>query len=271
MHNDTYDRTKVLDKAVLVLFSFTAEDQAVSFSELMERTGFPRATLHRTLADLVAVNLVERTPERGYRLGRDLFQLGMRAFNERNLLEVATPFMEDVYERTHQTVHLGIIDRTEVVYIAKIGGHRQAVTPSRVGGRMPLHCTAVGKALLAHAPDELLGRVLRQGLKPRTGRTIVSAHVLRQQLATAAAAGVAYEYEESAQGIACVAAPVLDQGNVPIAAVSVTGPLPGFRPERHSRAICVAATGIAAALRSSEIRQRRIKVSSSSGRNSRLD
>ncbi|MFJ9173898.1 IclR family transcriptional regulator [Streptomyces sp. NPDC102360] len=255
MRNDNYDRTKVLDKAVLLLFSFTAEDHSVSFSELMERTGFPRATLHRTLSDLVAVNLVERTPERGYRLGRDLFQLGLRVFNERKLLEVATPFMEDVYERTHQTVHLGIVDHTDVVYVAKIGGHRQAVMPSRVGGRMPLYCTAVGKALLAHSSDELLDRVLREGLEPRTGRTVVSAHALRQQLATVAAAGVAYEYEESARGIACVAAPVLDRGNAPIAAISVTGPLPGFRPERHSRAIRIAAASIAAALRSSENRQ----------------
>ncbi|MGD6749446.1 IclR family transcriptional regulator [Streptomyces sp. BH105] len=267
MPNETYDRTKVLDKAVLVLFSFTAEDHSVSFSELMERTGFPRATLHRTLGDLVAVNLIERTPERGYRLGRDLFQLGLRVFNERKLLEVATPFMEDVYERTHQTVHLGIVDDTEVLYVAKIGGHRQAVMPSRVGGRMPLHCTAVGKALLSRAPAELLGRVLRQGLEPRTGRTVVSASVLRQQLATAAATGVAYEYEESAPGIACAAAPVLDRGNSTIAAISVTGSLPGFRPERHGRAIRSAAAGIAAAMQGSGNIQQKNKPASSTGRN----
>lgn len=217
------------------------------------------------------MNLIERTSGRGYRLGRDLFQLGLRVFNERKLLEVATPFMEDVYERTHQTVHLGIVDHTEVVYVAKIGGHRQAVMPSRVGGRMPLHCTAVGKALLAHSPAELFGRVLRQGLEPRTGRTVVSAHVLRQQLAKVSATGVAYEYEESAQGIACAAAPVLDHENAAIAAISVTGSLPGFRPERHGRAICAAANGIAAALRSPENRQQTIKPASSTGRNRTLD
>jgi DNA-binding IclR family transcriptional regulator len=249
MRDEPYDRAKALDKAVIVLYAFSAEDHSVSFTELRERTAFPKATLHRILADLVAVSLIERTPQGGYRLGRELFQLGMRVFTERKLLEVATPFMEDVYERTHETVHLGIIDRTEVVYIAKIGGHHQAAAPSRVGGRMPLYCTAIGKILLAHSPDELVVRVLQQGLKRRTCRTITSAQVLRQQLAQAVAAGVAYEYEESANGIACVAAPVLGSSNTPIAAISVTGTLPNFRPMRHRQAIRAAAAGTAAVLR----------------------
>ncbi|MEU3980439.1 IclR family transcriptional regulator [Streptomyces sp. NPDC026672] len=244
-----HDCNTVLGKTVTLLESFTAEDRSVSFTELRARTGFPKATLHRMLTDLVGVHLIDRTPQGGYRLGRQLFQLGMRVSTERRLLEVAIPFMEDLYERTHETVHLGIVDHMEVVYVAKIGGHRQALAPSRVGGRMPLYCTAIGKALLAHSPSETLARVVGRGLAPRTHRTITSALVLRRQLEQVRATGVAFEYEESAAGIACVAAPVLDTHEGPVAAISVVGSLPAFRPERHARAVRDAATGTAAALR----------------------
>src|SRR5690349_12370514 len=149
-----FDTTSVLGKVMAVLSSFTVDDHGVSLAELARRTGLAKGTLHRVLADLVEVRLLDRTAG-GYRLSGQLFQLGMRASVERQLLEVATPFMEDLYERTHETVHLGVLEGQEVVYVAKIGGHRQVRSPSRIGGRMPLHCTAIGKALLANSPREL--------------------------------------------------------------------------------------------------------------------
>ena len=85
----------------------------------------------------------------------------MLASLERTLLEVATPFLEDLYERTHETVHLGVREGAEVVYVAKVAGHRQVRSPTRIGGRMPLHSTALGKALLAHAGEEVRVAVLR--------------------------------------------------------------------------------------------------------------
>jgi DNA-binding IclR family transcriptional regulator len=166
------DTNTVLGKAVSVLLAFTVDDHVLTFTELRRRAGLAKGTLHRVLNDLVGVRLLDRTAD-GYRLSGQLFELGMRASVERGLLEVATPFMEDLYECTHETVHLGVPEGKEVVYVGKIGGYRQAPAPSRIGGRIPLHCTALGKALLAHSPKELScakcsKRRSRAGLRARS-------------------------------------------------------------------------------------------------------
>jgi DNA-binding IclR family transcriptional regulator len=237
----------VLGKVVAVLYAFTADDHGVSLAELGRRTGLAKGTLHRVVGDMVEARLLERTGN-GYRLSGQVFQLGMRASVERGLLEVATPFMEDLYERTHEIVHLGVLEGAEVVYVSKIGGHRQASSPSRIGGRMPLHCTAIGKALLAFSPPDLLAEVVGAGLARRTPRTITAPGILRRQLERVAETGVAFEYEESAPGIVCVAAPVLDPADRPVAAISVTGPVGRFRPEAHTAPVKAAAAGIVGTL-----------------------
>lgn len=241
------DTDTVLGKVVAVLFAFSAEDHGVPLAELGRRTGLAKGTLHRVVGDLERARLLERT-ERGYRLSGLVFELGMRASVERRLLEVATPFMEDLRERTHETVHLGVLEGEEVVYVAKIGGHRQAATPSRIGGRMPLYCTAIGKSLLAYSPPELLSAVVASGLVRRTPRTITAPGHLHRQLERVVEAGVAYELEESAVGLVCIAAAVLDGEDRPVAAISVTGPVTRFKPEKHAVAVRAAAAGVAATL-----------------------
>lgn len=241
------DLDTVLGKVVSVLFAFSAEDHGVSLAELGRRTGLAKGTLHRVVGDLVGARLLERT-EHGYRLSGLVFELGMRASVERRLLEVATPFMEDLYEHTHETVHLGVLEGREVVYVAKIGGHRQATSPSRIGGRMPLYCTAIGKSLLAFSPPQLLAEVVGAGLVRRTPRTLTAPGLLRKQLGRVVETGVAFEYEESAVGIVCVAAPVLDVDDRPVAAISVTGPVSRFQPEKHAASVRAAAAGVAATL-----------------------
>ncbi len=237
----------VLGKAVAILRAFRVEDQAVSLAELVRRTGLHKATVHRLCSELVANRLLDRVTG-GYRLSGGLFELGMRASVERSLLEVAMPFLQDLYERTHETVHLGVREGHEVVYIAKIGGHRQARAPSRAGGRMPLHCTAIGKALLAHSDPPLSLEVLSAPLERRTPHTIVAPGLLRRQLAQVAETGVAFEHEESAAGINCVAAPVFGPGDELLAAISITGPTSRFRPEAHVAPVRSATTALSATL-----------------------
>jgi DNA-binding IclR family transcriptional regulator len=242
------DRTTVLGKVVSVLFAFRAEDHGIPLAELGRRTGLAKGTLHRVVGDLVDARLLDRAGNL-YRLSGQLFQLGMRASVERGLIEVATPFLEDLYERTHETVHLGMLDGDSVVYVAKIGGHRQVASPSRIGGRMPLHCTAIGKVLLAYSPPDVLSGILAAGpLQRRTARTITAPGLMRQHVARVLERGVAFEYEESAVGLCCVAAPVLDTANRPVAALSVTGPVTSFPAERYASAVRAAATALTAAL-----------------------
>ncbi|GAA2384993.1 MULTISPECIES: IclR family transcriptional regulator [Gordonia] len=242
------DRATVVGKVVTILRAFTVDDNELSLAELVRRTGLHKATVHRLAGELVGVRLLDRTDD-GYRLSGGLFELGMLASVERSLLEIAMPFLQDLYGRTRETVHLGVLDGHEVVYVAKIGGHRQASAPSRTGGRMPLHCTGIGKALLAHSDPALQQSVLAGPLPRRTPRTIVAPGILARQLDAIRESGAAFEYEESAPGIACVAAPILDvANNTVVAAVSVTGPLTRYRPEAHTDAVRAAATGIASTL-----------------------
>ncbi|WP_246383461.1 IclR family transcriptional regulator [Nocardioides stalactiti] len=230
-----------------VLLAFTVEENQLSFTELRIRTGLAKSTLHRLLADLVGARLLEKTVG-GYRLSRLVFELGMRASVERTLLEVATPFLEDLYERTHETVHLGVREGHEVVYVAKMGGHRQADAPSRVGGRMPMHATAIGKALLAWSPPDVQAEALAERLKRCSPRTVVNRTVLRRQLDEVVERGYAFEFEESAVGITCVAAPVLGADDLALAGISVAGPVGRFQPAKHASAVHAAAAGVAATM-----------------------
>lgn len=241
------DPDSVLAKILVVLGAFTVEDHAVTLAELGRRTSLPKSTLHRVCQDLVAGRLLDRV-DGGYRLGGKLFEMGMRASVERRLADVATPFMEDLYELTHETVHLGVREGSEVVYVAKIGGHSQVAAPSRVGGRLPLHCTAIGKTLLAHAPADVAGRYLAGPLVRRTPRTVIGPGLLRQQLERIRETGVAFEHEESAAGLVCIASPVFDSDGDIVSALSVTGPITRFDPRRATAAIRSAAAGIQSTL-----------------------
>jgi len=243
-----YVPNSVLGRAMLLLNIFTADDSALPLVELVRRTGLPKTTAYRLSRELEELGLLGRDRQGRYRLGRHLFELGMRASSERQLVEVAMPFLQDLYVRTLETVHLGVLENNEVVYISKIGGHRQARAPSRIGGRMPTHCTAIGKILLAFSEPEVIHELLSDPLSALTPRTITAPGILKQQLTRALKEGVAYEFEESSVGLTCVAAPILDPNDQPIAAVSVAGSAIRFKPENHAHDVRTAAAGIVATL-----------------------
>lgn len=237
----------VLGKAVLILQAFRVDDRTLSLAELVRRTTLHKATTYRLAGALVDTGLLDKV-DGGYRLSGSLFELGMRASVERSLLELAMPFLQDLYERTHEIVHLGVLEGHEVVYVAKLAGHRPATSPSRLGGRMPLHCTAIGKAMLAHTDPAVRRAVLEGELERRTPHTVVAPGLLHRQLRDIAADGVAYEREESALGILCVAAPILGPDDRALAAVSLTGPVGRFTPERHVDALRGATAALAATI-----------------------
>jgi DNA-binding IclR family transcriptional regulator len=239
----------VLGRTMSLLTAFRPGDTVLSLAELSHRTGIPKPTAHRLLAELASWNIVERTPE-GIRLGMGLFELGQLAPLQRGLREAAAPFLADLFEATHETVHLAVPDGVEVVYVQKLPGRRGPKIGSRVGGRMPAYCTGVGKAMLAFAPPERLAAVLTAGLARRTPRTIIAPGLLDQELARVRARAVAEEHEESAVGIACVAAPVLDGSGRAVAAISITGWANRLDIGRLAPAVRTAALGLSRVLRS---------------------
>ena len=238
----------VLGRALTLLTAFRPGDAELTLAELARRTGLPKPTAHRMLAELAEWNVVERTPH-GIRLGMRLFELGQLAPLQRGLREAAAPFLSDLFEATHETVHLAVPDGLDVVYVQKLPGRHGPRISSRVGGRMPAYCTGVGKAMLAFAPPERLAAVVAAGLARRTPRTVVAPGLLAEELARIRERGVAEEHEESTVGIACVAAPVLDGGPHAVAAISITGWANRLDTARLAPAVRTAALGLSRALR----------------------
>jgi DNA-binding IclR family transcriptional regulator len=199
-------------------FSLTPE---LTLTELSQRTGVPKGSLHRLLGQLLELDVVERTGNR-YRLSLHMIELAGLSPWLSQLRETVLPYMIELHEATHQTIHLGVLRDTDVVYVERIRGHHSINCPTRVGGRMPAYCTGLGKSLLAFADKRATNRVLATRLKRRTPYTIVAPGLLLRDLERAAGEGTAFDREEAVLGLVCVAAPVL-VGNRPVAAISVSG------------------------------------------------
>lgn len=214
----------VLRRALAILDGFDGTRAEQTISDLCRRTDLPPATVHRILATLIEWGGIERVARGRYRLGLKLWHLGSLVPQARRLRDLALPFLEDLYEATHEVVHLGVLDGLELLYVEKISGRRSVRALSEVGRRLPLHATGPGKVLLAHAGSDLLDEVLTQGLAPRTPYTITDPEELRRVLATVRCTGVAVCRNEASLGTASVAAPITGPQGKVVASVSVVMP-----------------------------------------------
>ncbi|MCF6422275.1 MULTISPECIES: IclR family transcriptional regulator [Amycolatopsis] len=230
-----------------LLGAFRPGDQALGASELARRTGLPKSSVHRLTGHLVTHGLLERDGT-AVRLGLRLFEIGQLAGRERGLVDAARPYLADLREATRNTVHLAVLEGTEVVYLDIVRGPDAPALPSRIGGRFPAHATAVGKAILAHSPASVLDTVLAAGLTRVGPRTITAPGLLRRQLTRIRDEGVAYEREESGVGVTCAASPVLGATGRARAAISISGWSNRVRVERVSPAVRTAALALSRAL-----------------------
>ena len=212
-------------KALAVLDAFRGEGTLLGVSQVGERANLPKSTAHRLLNLLVEHGYVERADDR-YRLSRAIFELGNMIFDcsPRSMRTTAMPFMTELYESTHATVHLAVLEDLDVLYVEKIYGHHGVRLPSRVGGRVPALCTALGKAILAFSPTAKAEAALNAPIPRLTARTIVNQGVLRAILEHARETGVADDNEGSTLGARCLAAPVRAKDGIVLGAVSLSFP-----------------------------------------------
>lgn len=228
----TPDSNSVLGKVRLILEVFSLDDETLSLSELARRTGLAKASVHRLSQELVQWGLLERRSGE-YRLGMRLFEIGQRVPRQRILRDLARPLMIDLVQATNETVHLAVADGLEVLYLEKISGVRTGINrPSRVAGRMPLHCVATGKALLAFGRRALLDEVMASPMARVTSRTIVAPGLLARELDRAREVGYAAEYEQARLGHMSVAIPLIGATGATVAALSVTAPMSRAKVDR---------------------------------------
>ena len=198
------------------------DGDVLGLSELARRSALAKPTVHRLCGELVEWGVVERAGD-AFRLGPKLFELGGRVPGRRHLRDAALPFVEDLFVATGQTVHLAVLDGLEVIYVERLTGRRFEPAPSAVADRLPLHCTATGKCLLAFGPPELLDAVIAGGLAARTRRSITDGDALVAELARVRRDGTATEQGEVSDGHVSVGAPVFALGDRIAGAISVTG------------------------------------------------
>ncbi|MGH3171282.1 MAG: IclR family transcriptional regulator [Trebonia sp.] len=197
----------VLWKAFDVLGAFSHKRRVLTLAEIARDSGLPKSTAHRVLAMLVEVGAVEQVPG-GYQVGLRMFSLGVLPPGAA-LREAALPHLEELHRVTGQTLHLAILRGADVVYLEKLlpRGNR-FITPSAIGDRMPATCTGIGKAMLAFGSEEEVAGALSAPLRRRTANSLRSPEQVRRELDAIRDRGYAFDREEAAEGLACVAVPV---------------------------------------------------------------
>ena len=223
--NERY-RIRSVERALSILQLFAAEKGELSASEISRKLGLPQSTAFRLLVTLAASGFVEQNPENDrYRLGVGCLALGSTFLANSDLRQRSIPYLERLRDETGETVHLGILDGYDVVYLDQLPGlHPIGLMSSKVGAHAPSYCTGLGKALLAFLPEEQINAYIQKvTLVPFTPNTITNPSELLSELSRVCEQGYSFDNEEHEQGVGCIAAPVFDHKGV-VAAISIAGP-----------------------------------------------
>jgi DNA-binding IclR family transcriptional regulator len=219
---------------VLDLFSFEHPEWGVS--EVAKKLGLPKSTTSEIMASLASQSLLHRTDEGRYRLGWRLFRLSQVLLDNIDFCIEARKVMRELVERWGETSHLAVLDQGQVLYVEKLQGTPAVqILLSHVGGRLPAHCSGVGKVLLAHQECPSIMTLLeQQGLQAFTPHTITSFDRLAEELEEVRTCGYAHDHEEVALGLCCVAAPIYDVKGHILAAMSLSVPAYRFYPKEDT-------------------------------------
>jgi len=214
----TVEPPSILTKAFDLLHAFNHKDRVLTLSELARAAQLPKSTVHRLLARLIELDAVEHHGA-GYKLSLGLMQLGATT-PAASMRDLALPYLAGLHRWTGETVHFGVLRQFDVVYLEKLARSNSPVVLSRVGGRLPANCTAIGKALLAWEDLDDLAAFLPSPMPKLTPASVSNVDNLIAELHEVKGHGLARERNEAQPGLSCVAAPVVVRG-IAVAAVSV--------------------------------------------------
>jgi DNA-binding IclR family transcriptional regulator len=213
-----------------VLDLFTPEQPEWRMTDIARALNTPKSSAHALVSTLAEIGLLSVGPSGRYRLGLGLLSLSERVRASLDILQYATPPMQELARKTRETVLLATLDRHEVVYIDRVEGTHPAVRLAgvRPGSRVPTHCTAVGKVLLAFRDTTEVRKLMAAStFRKFTPRTITDMDTFEKELVRVRARGVAFDREEVVPGVACMAAPISDRYGAVIAGMSMS--LPAYR------------------------------------------
>jgi len=242
----------MLGHAIRVLELFDDADRELALQQVTSRTGITKSSAYRILFTLDQLGYIDKDPASGtYRLGRRLFEMAGKARASRSIVQVAQPQMRALHQAFGETVNLAALQGGRVVYLDILEGSHTFRLIEEPGAEAPLHASALGKAVLAHQPDES-ARTLLAGVRFTrfTPRTIVARPALIKELERVRRQGFATDAEEAELGATCVAAHIVNAHGEATYAISVSGPTPRMRPrfDEVVRGVRAAADRISAAL-----------------------
>ncbi|WP_345525465.1 IclR family transcriptional regulator [Nocardioides endophyticus] len=204
-----------------LLFSFAPDSPDLSLADLARRTGLPHSTARRLVLELVDAGALDQRPDGRFSVGLRLWQLGTLAPLTESLRTMAKPFMEDLYTALDQHVQLAVLEGQEAVILERLSAPHAVGLVSQVGGRLPLHCSGVGKVLLSHAGRQMIDDVLSRKLRRHTDNTVTDAQLLRRQLEESRRTGFALVRGELTDGADSIATRIMNHEGRVVAALSV--------------------------------------------------
>jgi len=226
MRNAVYPVIRSVQKALRILRAFDNQRPEFGLTELSNHCGFPKSVTHKLVRTLADAGFLEQDQAtRRYRIGPVILTVAGTYLGTNPLIREGTAVLHRLAGTTGHTATLGVLDRSEVLYIAAVEGTQAVKASARVGDRRPLHATATGKVLLSGLSETEVDRLLGPGPLPALTRaTITNPAVLKQELHAVGKAGVAYNLRERSEEASAIAAPVYDHTRRIAAAVSVAFP-----------------------------------------------
>ena len=228
------DQVQSLVRALTLVNNIAASDEGLTLTELAQQVGLSSSTAHRLLTTLEQERYVQFDGDRRlWSMGVQAFVAGSSFLKTRSLVGAARPHMRMLMEESEETVNLAVEDEAEAIYLSQVECRQMMRAFARPGGRVPLHCSSVGKALMAAMPDARLSKVLhRHGLPRVTIKTLNTTAALRADLVSARERGYAIDDEEHAVGLRCIAAVIFNENSDAVAAISLSGPMARIPDER---------------------------------------
>lgn len=221
---------RAVERALDVLQCFTSQTPELTMTQISERIGINKSTVHRLLLTLERNRFVERDLSTGmYKPGLRLLQMASLAMEQNSLRRIAAPFLQNLRDEYRENVNLALLDGADVIYVDVIEGSQRVKLAAVPGQRLPAFCTASGKALLAFLPEEHVRNILERGMPQYTAATLTSCEKFFENAEQIRTQGFAISEQEFEEGINAIAAPICNQ---PIASISIAGPAYRLTRER---------------------------------------
>lgn len=229
-------KVKSLYKAIQVLFFFTEADRELGVTELAEKSGLLKSTVHNILSTYEECGIVKRNPNTNkYHLGVRVLELSNHFYSNNDIREIMHPYMTQIADEEEECVYLAVIHGTEVIYVNAAFPSASTGGRNMTGVTAPTYCTGIGKAALAYEAETVIDQVIEEGLFSFTQNTITDGEQLKSELALIRQRGYSIDNMEHEYGVKCVAAPIRNREGKVVAAYSITGPSPRFGDCRIER------------------------------------